>query len=199
MAITGDENTMNADVILGRLLGRREAFSLVAARCSAAEAQTLREIREKKLYLNLAADWGGFCVKYLHMGKANANRIIRLLDEFGAAYFEVAQLTQISAATYREIAPSIDEQGLNYNGDVIALIPENAAKVAAAVAEIRKTVPIKAEAPEPADPLSLLEDECRALSAKIERAIPLAQDRRWQLKLTVCRLRDRLNLLEVKI
>ena len=192
---------MTKDMSLGRLLGQREAFNIIAARCSAADAALLQRMREEKLYLDYAEDWKEFCPAYLHMSHDSANRLIKLLEEFGPAYFEVAQLTRISPATYRAIAPSIDEQGLHHNGEAIALIPENAAKVAAAVADLRKTVTVTATAPDapPQDPLEPLEQECHELAAKIERTIPLMPDRRWRLKITVCRLRDRLNLLELKI
>src|SRR5581483_12460968 len=108
--------SMNDDLTLGRLLGRREAFNMVAARCSAADAAMLREIREKKLYLNHSKDWDDFCASHLHMTKDSANRVIRYLEEFGPTYFEVAQMTRISPATYRAIAPAIQEQALHHKG-----------------------------------------------------------------------------------
>jgi hypothetical protein len=128
---------MNDDVNLGRLLGRREAFTMVAARCSAADAALLRQIRDERLYLGHAKDWDEFCTAHLGMRRSNANRLIGLLNEFGPQYFEVAQLTRISPATYRAIAPSIRDGALHTNGEAIALIPENAERVAAAVAELR--------------------------------------------------------------
>src|SRR5262249_50285798 len=152
---------MTEDFDLGRLLGRREAFNIVAARCSAAEAVALRQMREDRLYLNQAKDWEEFCTKYLHMSKDSANRIIRYLDEFGPAYFEVSQLTRISPATYRAIAPAIRDQALHHNGEAIALIPENAEKVAEAVAELRNAAPTPE--PERADPIPALEKSCTEL------------------------------------
>src|SRR5215471_19144709 len=139
-----------------RLLGRREAFSVVAGRCSAADAETLRNIRDNKLYLALSPDWDEFCVKYLHMSRAAANRIIQLLIEFGPRYYEVAQLTRISAETYRSIAPSIQDGALHANGEAIALIPENAEKVSAAVAELWKSA--EKPAPKPVAVSSLRDD-----------------------------------------
>jgi hypothetical protein len=200
---------MNKDMSLGRLLGQREAFSAIAARCSAADAALLQKIRREKLYLDYAGDWKEFCDQYLHMSDDSASRLINLMEEFGSAYFEVAQLTRISPATYRAIAPSIDDQGLHHNGEAIALIPENAEKVAAAVADLRKTVTVtratraaaKPAAPEapPTDPHALLDAECSAFADKIERAIPLLCGHRSRLKATVCGFRDRLNRLDQMI
>lgn len=66
---------------LNRWLGRREAFGLVAGRCSAADVECMRNIRDGKLYLSRAESWADFCVKDLHMGKSNANRLIGLLEK----------------------------------------------------------------------------------------------------------------------
>jgi hypothetical protein len=42
---------------LNRWLGRRVAFSLVAGRCSAADVECMRRIREGKLYASHASNW----------------------------------------------------------------------------------------------------------------------------------------------
>jgi hypothetical protein len=183
---------MNDDLTLGRLLGRREAFNIVAARCSAADAATLREIREKKLYLNHSKDWDAFCVDYLHTTKETANRVIRYLDEFGPAYFEVSQLTRISPATYRAIAPAIQDQALHHNGETIALIPENAGKLAAAVAELRTRDAAAKPAPEPEDPMVALGRRCDELVSEFE-ALAADTVRRYRVRGTIAQLSSRLN------
>jgi hypothetical protein len=180
---------------LDRLLGRREAFSVVAGRCTAAEAAQLREIRDKKLYLERAADWAEFCAQDLHMSKDSANRMIRNLEEFGPTYFVLAQLTQVSPTTYRAIAPSIHDEKLHHNGEAIALIPENAEKVAAAVAELRKTVTVKAPPPDE-DVATMVARECSELAGKIELTMPIMRYRE-QLRAAVYELRDRINRIEV--
>jgi hypothetical protein len=101
------------------------------------EAECLRRIRDDKLYAGRAANWGDFCLKFLAMTRQNAGRIIRLLEEFGPAYFQLSQLTRISAQTYRQLAPAISDQGLRVHGDIIALEPANSEKLAAAVAQLR--------------------------------------------------------------
>jgi hypothetical protein len=123
---------------LGMVLGSRKAFASVAGRCSAADAECLRRVRENKLYLSRAETWEAFCPQYLGLSKAHANRIIRYLEEFGADYFEVAQLTRITPEQFRAIAPAIRESSIHVNGQAIALIPENSDQVTAAVAELRR-------------------------------------------------------------
>jgi hypothetical protein len=163
---------MTKEMILGVLLGRRQAYSAVAARCSAAEVLHMKEIRDSKVYLELCPDWESFCATHLHMSDDTANRQIRLLENYGPTYFDIAQLTRISPATYRAIAPAIEENKLNYNGEAIALIPENAEKVSAAVAEMRKTITVKPapEPPPPPDPVPTLQQRCIDLTLQIEEA-----------------------------
>jgi hypothetical protein len=130
---------------LGVMLGSRKAFASVAGRCSAAEAECIRRIRDGKLYLNRSATWEEFCPEYLGLSKTQANRLIRYLEEFGPDYFEVTQMTRITPEQYRTIAPAIREKSIHVNGEAIALIPENSERVVAAVAELR-------QAAAPADP-----------------------------------------------
>ena len=123
---------------LFRWLGRRDAFSLVAGRCSAADAEVIKRLRDTKLYLKKAKDWDEFCQKFLHMSKSNANHLLRLLDEFGPAYFYIAQVTRIGVKEYRScIAPAVSERGLACDGETIGITPENSAKITQAVASLR--------------------------------------------------------------
>jgi hypothetical protein len=128
---------------LGVVLGQNHAFALVAGRCSAAQAQSLRRIREDKLYKRCCEKWDEFCSRYLKMSRSEADRHIKLFEEFGPTYFELSQLTRISAETYRAIAPAIEDGVLHFNGDAIPLNAENSRKVAAAVAEMRSALPKK--------------------------------------------------------
>jgi len=136
------EKTPSAsDLHLGMLLGRRQAFSLIAGRCSAADAACLREIRNQKSYRSLKLGWKEFCSQHLGMSQVHANRLIGYLDEFGPEYFDLAQLTGISPDEYRAIAPAVKNQAVHYNGQVIALLPENTEKLTAAVSELRRETP----------------------------------------------------------
>src|SRR6476619_4460807 len=72
-------SSMNGDFILGKLLGRHEAFNIVAARCTAADAKLMRQIRNEKLYLGLVKDWGECCTDLMHTTKDTANRIIKCI------------------------------------------------------------------------------------------------------------------------
>jgi hypothetical protein len=130
---------------LNRWLGRREAFGLMAGRCSAADVECMRRIRDGKLYLSRAANWDEFCEKELHMSKSNAKHLIGLLDRFGPEYFHIAQITRISVADYRAIASAVSAEGIAWNGDLIGLNPENSGRIAEAVTALRDAAKLKNE------------------------------------------------------
>jgi hypothetical protein len=188
-------------VEIAKLLGRREAFGLVAGRCSAAEAACMRELRSTKKYLELAPTWEEFCVTHLHMSRAAADRTIRLLDEFGPGYFELAQLVRIPPEAYRAIAPAVKDQAVHVNGEAIALIPENAERVASAVAELRS-----AAQPKPAAPVKLTDKErlaaldrrCSGLLAEFEDLVKAVRHRD-ELAAIVVRLQTRLDRFQLQL
>jgi len=168
---------------LGMRLGNRRALAAVAGRCSAADAECLRRIRDQKLYLRRAATWEEFCPNHLGLSRAHANRIIRNLEEFGPDFFEVAQLTRITPEQYRAIAPAIREKNIHVNGQAIALIPENSDRVTAAVAELRQAAPPAAVPLSPQERMAALGRRFGQLTADFEEfaATPLSLAERSQL------------------
>jgi hypothetical protein len=151
---------------LDRWLGRREAFSLVAGRCSSADVECMKQIRDGRLYLSRSPNWNEFCEKQLHMSRSNVNHLIALREKFGAAYFHIAQITRISVADYRAIAPAVNEQGIEYRGEVIPLDPENAGRIAEAVAALRSEANAK-KRPGVPDRLATLEAASDRLLAQL--------------------------------
>jgi hypothetical protein len=141
---------------LSMWLGRREAFSLMAGRCSAADVECMRRIRDRKMYLSRTQDWGEFCLKDLHMSKSNANHLIGLLDKFGPEYFHIAQITRISVAEYCAIEPAVSPRGIEANGEFIPLNTENHERIAAAISALRAARGAKSE-PEFQDRLAALD------------------------------------------
>jgi hypothetical protein len=157
---------------LGRVLGQNQAFGLIAGRCSAAQAEGIRRVRTEKQYLRVAGTWNDFCSKHLGMSGTQADKIIRLWEEFGAGYFEIAQLTRVSAETYRALEPAVENGLLNLNGQQIELTLENSRRVATAVAEVRRNLPPKNVAELPtADRVERLEQLCTTLAEEF-KAIP---------------------------
>ena len=183
-------NTDPAGIDLGKWLGRREAFGLVAGRCSAAEVEVMMRIREQKLYREYNCDWEEFCPRQLHASRRSVDREISYLRQYGPAFFTVRQLTRISVREYRTIAANITEQGVNVGGGVIALLPENAAQVGAAVKELLQRVENGQRKPEsePA-PFAATLRRCRAVAAQLRSFDGLDPEERLELAKAVAEIR----------
>jgi len=130
--------TIDDGIEVGTWVGRKQAFALVAARCSAADAEILFEIREKKLFRNIEPSWEDFCTKRLGLTRSYVDRVIRQSRELGPNFTKLSSFARIKPAEYRRIAPAVTDGGLAYGGEVIALEPENAPRLAAAVEALRR-------------------------------------------------------------
>jgi hypothetical protein len=144
---------------LGTWLGRKQAFAAISGRCSAADAECLRTIRQKKLYRARGVTWEQFCAQYAGVSRALADDLIRRLEEFGPAYFHLVGVAKITPQVFRLIAPAVSEEGVQVGDEKIAFTPENAARIAAAVEELRT----RAEA-QPKEEAALGEDRARSLT-----------------------------------
>jgi hypothetical protein len=122
---------------LGSWLGRHQAFGMVANRCLAADAECLKAIRDSGSYKKLGLTWEEFCKQKAGVSRRQAERLISHLEEFGANYFRIADLIPMSADTYRLIAGSLVDGGIEYHGERIPLTLENREQLAAAVEAIR--------------------------------------------------------------
>ncbi len=155
---------------LARWMGRRDAFGAIAGRCSAADAECLRQIRDRKAYIDVASSWDEFCRLHLHASRKKVDNQIRLLDEFGPAYFQIAQLTHITPNDYRAIAPHMTPEGLRVDGGVIALLPENTQQVSEAISRLKRDAAPEV-APEPRDFAAVVK-RCKLLIETMEAAKP---------------------------
>ena len=191
---------METNIELGQLLGRRQAFNLIAGRCTAADASGLRQMRQDRVWEGHARGWREFCALHLHLSGSQVNRIIQALEEFGAAYFDVAQLTRISPEIYRIIAPAIREHAIHVDGEPIALIQENAALVAAAVDRLRKSArptpkPVQNAVPTVAERVAALDLRCTEVVEEFT-ALARTSSRQSHLSDMLCRFLTRLERLE---
>ena len=139
MEETKDQSAQQPMMNLGTWLGRHQAFGLIAKRCSAADAECLKAIRDQGEYKQLGLSWEQFCEQYAGVSRVEANRQIHYLEEFGANYFRMCELMPISPETYRLIAGAVTEAGLECDEEQIALEPRNRARIAAAVKAARSS------------------------------------------------------------
>jgi len=126
----GTEHVME----LGTWVGKRQAFGLIANKCSAADAECLKQIRHSRNYLSVANTWEEFCPRYLGLSRAQADRLIHQLEEFGAAYFELAKIVRIPDVAYKTaIAAAISGHAIEFHGQKIPICAENGSRIAEAV------------------------------------------------------------------
>ena len=64
-----DNEKDNALLDLGKRVGRHQAFDLIAKRCTAADAETLKSIRDNAEYKRLGLTWKQFCEQELGVSR----------------------------------------------------------------------------------------------------------------------------------
>ena len=165
---------------LGTILAERKRLGSASGRCSAAQAESLRKLRDLKLYVSRCVTWDEFCPRYLGLTKVFANRAIEAWEEFGPAFFELAELTRITRDEFRAVASRVNNKMFHADGEAIALTPENASRVATALEKLRRSsaAPIKPYTPTVnLSRMTLLEAHCTELISEFRKLTgPKAQN-----------------------
>ena len=90
------------------------------------------------------------------LGRASAvpeaDKLIQQHEEFGDAYFRLSEIARISPETYRQIASQVSDEGLEFDGRKLALIPENSPKIRAAIQTLRAQLQQASDASQPTSP-----------------------------------------------
>jgi hypothetical protein len=187
---------------LGAWLGRKQAFTLIAGRCSAATVVCLRKIREGKRYRALGLTWEQFCRQRAGVSRAFADKVIQQLEHLGPAYFELSSVTRITPDQFRQIADAVTEEGLSYAGEPIEIIPENAPMLAQAIEILTAAHTADEFLPEPPDrTLARAEHSLRSALADLERLAATRLDTIDQEKLstTLSAARDTLDRISLSV
>jgi len=191
-----------AGLELAALLGQCQAFGSMAGRCSAAQAASLHFIRHDARFHHVTSRWREFCSLHLGIEGRHADRVIHLWEEFGAPYFELAQLTRVGPGTYRAIAPFVHDGAIHLDGQTIELRPENSLRLASAIARFHPAAPPSKPAPTlaPHEQLAALDQRATALIAELRHFS--AKERRgenWlQFVSILTRLSDALHRLSLE-
>jgi len=162
------DGTTDGAIEFGTWIGRRQALSVISGRCSAADAQCLRELRESKQYKKLGLTWEQACKQYAGMARSTAEENIRNLEEFGPDFFVIARVTGISANEYRRIGGAVQDHKLLHAGQEIPIEIANAQELATAVDALRRETAAAPAAPETAA------GEVECSFAKADRALRAA-------------------------
>jgi len=122
---------------LGTWVGRGQALGLVANHCLAAQAANLRDIHQSGAYKTLGLTWDEFCQQHVGLTRQRVDGVIQNLAEFGETYFRLSRIIPVSPDAYRRIAPKIDGENLEIDGQLVAIVPENAVRIRDAVLRMR--------------------------------------------------------------
>jgi hypothetical protein len=189
---------------MGAWLGRKQAFTLIAGRCSAAGVVCLRKIREGKRYRALGLTWEEFCRRRAGISRAFADKLIQQLDQLGPLYFELSSVTRITPDRFRRIADSVTDEGLSYAGENIEIIPENAPLLAQAIEVLTSGADselIPSEAETAAQTLARAERSLRSAIADLERLAAMRLDTGDQQRLSTALFaaRDTLERISLSV
>lgn len=160
---------------LGSWTGVQNAFAAVGGSCSAARAQCLKHVRDSGMLDDLGFTWEEFCTDYAGISRRHADHLIQQYAQFGDTYFRLSEIARVSPKTFQQIAPHVTSENavdaLDIDGEKLPLIPENAAKIRAAIQSLRNQV---RHPPAPARPpagVTELQIRVDALASDISRAI----------------------------
>ena len=131
------ENNIAQVVALGTSIGRSQAFGLITYKCSAEQAKALEQVWESGSYKLLSLTWEKYCLDYAGLSHQRVEGIIRNRKEFGDIYLQLSDIIAVSPETYRQIQPKIHDDCLDISGEMVPILPENAARIREAVNRLR--------------------------------------------------------------
>jgi len=119
--------------------GRDQALTLIAGTCSAAQAQYLKEVRESGAAAQAGLNWDEYCDAYVGRSRAQVNRLIHKLEQFGPAYFHFCQIAPVSARTFHrlKLATHISGNRFEVDGKSFEISPTNGRAIRDAIKALR--------------------------------------------------------------
>ena len=131
------ENNIAQVVALGTSIGRSQAFGLITYKCSAEQAKAFEQVWESGSYKLLGLTWEKYCLDYAGLSHQRVEGIIRNRKEFGDIYLRLSDIIAVSPETYRQIQPKVHDDCLEISGEMVPILPENAARIREAVNRLR--------------------------------------------------------------
>jgi hypothetical protein len=131
------ENNLTQVVALGTSIGRSQAFGAITYKCSVEQAKAFEQVWESGGYKLLGLTWEKYCLVYAGLSHQRVEGIIRNRQEFGDIYLRLSDIIAISPETYRHIQPQVHQDCLEISGEMVPILPENAARIREAVSRLR--------------------------------------------------------------
>src|SRR5436190_691782 len=121
----------------GAWVGRHQAFAVIAGKCAAAQAVTLKQLKEARAFELLGLTWEKFCAERLGISRAYADDLIRRLDTLGENYLRLSEIARISPQTYRQISGHVTPEAIEVGDEKVTLTPDNAPRIRALIQNLR--------------------------------------------------------------
>ena len=131
---------LTSPVDAGLLTGREQAFAMIAAKCTYAQAVCLKQIHDTRAYEQFNLSWEDYCPKHVGISRVHAERIIHRLDEFGEAWFRLSALARLSTDLFRAIQDRVTADTIELDGEQVPLTPENTQKIRAGIRRLQDEV-----------------------------------------------------------
>lgn len=122
---------------LGTRIGRGQTFGLIASQSMAAAAKVLKGLRDSGDFKATGLAWDKFCPECVGLSRVRVDAIIDSYEQYGDTYFHLSEIVKVSTETYRAISPKIDDDTIEIDGEKVAIVTENAARIRAAVHKMR--------------------------------------------------------------
>jgi hypothetical protein len=134
----------------------------------------------------MESSWEDFCANRLGFSRGYVDRVIRQFQQLGPNFSKLSCFTRIKPAEYRLIAGAVSDEGLAYGGEVIALEPENAPKLAEAVDALCHNAACQTNPIDPAEQaLAKAAKAMQSAIAEFQRLQAMELDEEGRLKLLI--------------
>ena len=153
---------------LGSWVGLQKAFANVSSGCAAARAQCLKQVRDSHMLDDLGFTWEEFCTEHAGITRRRADNLIQQYERFGDAYFRLTEIAPVSPKTVQQIAAQVTPDTIEVDGQPLAITPENAPRIRAAIQSLRHQ--IQHPSPDPRPPATVIELRIR-LDAVLSDAV----------------------------
>ena len=130
-----------------KLVGRQEILDAYGCITTALWAENIHNIKASKGYKKQGLTWSQACAKYFpHLSVDTCDRWASAFGQFGAQFFHVRDVVQISAQAYRQLNPEFTEDGkICIAGQEFVLSKSNAGAIQSAIEAYRQQLADKAE------------------------------------------------------
>jgi hypothetical protein len=166
-------------LILGKWIGRGQAFAVTANHSLLAQARIWREIHDSGSYKSTELSWDDFCSQQIGLARQHVDGAIKNLEEFGETFCRLSQIVPVSAETYRALSQKIEDNAIEIDGETVPIVAENAVRIRAAVHQMRSQLRKAKEKP-PKNPVAAVHtrlDGCVSAVSRLTKTSLEAADK----------------------